>query len=343
MKFSVGLIATKVQSNPTAFCPPLIGFLDTNLQPEFVKHEESSGLLGPSRSYTITLNPQIIYAKSRFLPALVSSQIHTQLEFQAVGSFYVLDNGNLTKIPSNREDVFADDSLSVRDKRKLMNLLRYVVDEHDDVVPEEDATLKVTLQDRFKLSQNLNGPVQALSLTTDTLDKTSFSVTASRLKRHFMSMGCFGPGLAAVMAKYGGSSEIAQVACRAGAVGGFVYLLGQGISSINQYDKDVDRIQVKLSDGIEVKTKYLVGSLSDLPSTQTSMSTPEPATDVQVLHRISIISNPMKHLFVPAVENGAVPAVAVILADPSGGQLPPVYIQVHSEDTGECPTGNCKF
>lgn len=298
--------------------------------------------MGPSRSYTISLNPQIIYAKSRFLPTLVSSRIHTQLEFQAVGAFYVLRQRNLAKIPSNREDVFADDSLSVRDKRKLMNLLRYVVDEHDEAALEQDTSMQEALQERFKLPQSLNGPVQALSLTTGTLDKSSFSEATTKLKRHFMSMGYFGPGLAAVMAKYGGNSEIAQVACRAGAVGGFVYLLGQGVASFDRSEV-VDRLTVQLSDGVQVKTRYLVGTASDLPSIQSSSGVLQSDKTQQVAHHISIVSNPLKHLFIAAAEGGSIPAVAIVLAELDGSELPPVYLQIHSEETGECPAGKCEF
>lgn len=311
---------------------------NTELQSEISINEQAKDLLGPSRAYTISLNPQIVYAKSRFLPALVSSQIHTQLEFQAVGSFYVLDKDSLTKIPSSREDVFADDTLSKRDKIRLMNLLRYVVDEHDQAEIEEGASMRAVLQDRFKLSQNLNAPVQALSLTSSTLENASFSAAATRLKRHFMSMGYFGPGLAAVMAKYGGNSELAQVACRAGAVGGFVYLLGQGVASIDENLSD-SHAHVKLTDGLEVKAKHVVGTASDLPAMRSQeASSPQ---IIQISRRVSIVSNPMTHLFVAAAENGAVPAVAIILINTDENERAPVYLQIHSEDTGECPSGKC--
>ncbi len=159
-----------------------------------------------------------------------------------------------------------------------------------------------------------------------------------------MSMGYFGPGLAAVMAKYGGNSEIAQVACRAGAVAGFVYLLGHGISSVDLASPENALMDILLSDGIRVKTKHLVGMRTDLPSESTSNldeSRGRSATQ-QIAHRISIISKPLRHLFTSGAENGTVPAVAVILVDNGDHDLPPVYLQVHSGDTGECPQGQCK-
>ncbi|KAK5090032.1 Rab proteins geranylgeranyltransferase component A [Lithohypha guttulata] len=306
-----------------------------------VKAEDSSALQ-QSRAYTISLEPQIIYAKSRILPTLVSSQLHTQLEFQAVGSFFVYANDELQKIPSNREDVFADDVLSVRDKRRLMGLLRYVVEEQDQdegvSMQDQPSTLQARLQSQFKLPDHLIAPVQALSLSTRASNDTAFDVAMARLKRHLTSMGYFGPGLAAVMAKYGGNSEIAQVACRAGAVGGFVYLLGHGIKSVVPLHED-SSFEVELSDGTIVRSKHLVGMTDDLPVE--ILSTPnsgQPRRDDQtVAHSISVVSSPLKPLFALASDSSNVPAVAIILVDDGDLTQSPIYLQVHSEETGECP------
>lgn len=310
------------------------------------KTDDADSGLGPSRTYTISLRPQIIYAKSRFLPTLVSSQIHTQLEFQAVGSFWIHTNGNLRKIPSNREDVFADDTIPVRDKRRLMGLLRYVIEEPDADEGVDTSDMPSTLEEKlttdFRIPHNLMPPVQALTLSTDILRNTSFDTAVARFKRHLMSMGYFGPGLAAVMAKYGGNSEIAQVACRAGAVGGFVYLLGHSVQTVH-LPTDDSLVGVELSDGTRVKSKHVVGMRDDLPSAIVStVDTSQGSRPTQkVAHRISIISKSLRHLFTSASENSTVPAVVIILVDNGHNNMPPVYLQVHSEDTGECPQGQC--
>jgi len=262
-----------------------------------------------------------------------------------VGSFWVLADGNLKKIPSNREDVFADDTIPVRDKRRLMGLLRYVVEEQDEGADTSGvpSTLEAKLIDQFKISPSLMPPVQALTLSTNRLRNTSFDHAMTCMRRHLLSMGYFGPGLAAVMAKYGSNSEIAQVACRAGAVGGFVYLLGHGVGSINLPAETDSLVEVELSDGTTVKTKHVIGMQSDLPSTIISSpnQSPDHTATSRVVHRISIVSKPLRHLFA-APENASVPAVTIVLVDAGDLDLPPVYLQVHSSDTGECPEGQCK-
>ncbi len=111
--------------------------------------QNDSVKLGPSRSYTLSLAPQLLYAQSALLPVLVTSRVHTQLEFQAVGSWWIYQHADsakaddsvgqdrkgagsnqadmLKKIPSGREDVFSDNTISTRDKRALMKFLRFVL------------------------------------------------------------------------------------------------------------------------------------------------------------------------------------------------------------------------
>lgn len=293
----------------------------------------------PSRSYNLALNPQIIYAKSQTLPALVSSQIHTQLEFQAVGATYILKDEKLQKIPSNREDVFADQSLTMRDKRKLMGLLRYVLEEQEE--DHDDAVLSDKLQNHFKLSGELKSAVLALALLPTSALDSRFDTTIARLGRHLHSMGYFGPGLAAVMAKYGGSSEIAQVGCRACAVGGGTYLLGHQVVSIQSLT-DEELSQVTLSNDVTVRTRYVVASSHDLTLEMLkTLSIQLPPTQ-PIARSINIVPRPLEHLFAPASENATTPAVAIVMVD--GGQIgqAPVYLQIHSEDTAECPKKQCK-
>lgn len=255
-------------------------------------------------------------------------------------------DGKLQKIPSSREDVFADDTISVRDKRRLMGLLRYVLEDEGTIKNGTDtSTLEAKLHDQFKLPEHLQVPVQALTLSTDTLSNTRFEPAMARLKLHLASMGYFGPGLAAVMAKYGGNAEIAQVACRAGAVGGFVYLLGHGVKAIQTASEDKLLMSIELSDGTVVKARHVVGIPSDLPNETLSAAgiRKEDEETRNVAHRICIVSQPLRHLFVSASESGPVPAVAIVLVGDGSKGKSPVYLQIHSEDTGECPTGQCKL
>ena len=310
--------------------------------------------LASSRAYTLSLNPQIIYAQSTFLPSLVSSQIHSQLEFLAVGSWFVLRDGILRKIPSSREDVFHDDSLSVRDKRRLMKFLHFVLQDETEAEAEASEeqppqqTLADALDNTFSLPRSMQSAVLALSLSPKSTHQTEFSGAVTRIRRHLRSIGYFGPGFGAVIAKFASNAEIAQVACRAQAVGGGTYLLGHGLRRIGNVangtehpDEPSEQTQVVLSGGTVVRTRHVAGLQDDMapaPATATSDQ-----GSIHTLHSISVISSTQPHLFPPTSENGPTPAVAIILVeDQDDSSQPPIYLQVHSVDTGECPSGQCK-
>ncbi|KIX10428.1 uncharacterized protein Z518_01510 [Rhinocladiella mackenziei CBS 650.93] len=333
---------------------PSAVFKDASIsRPPLKESNEQAGNLQPSRTYTLSLKPQIVYAKSEFLPTIVSSRIHTQLEFLAVGSWWVHRDGALHKIPSTREDVFNDESLSMKDKRGLMKFLRYVMQEGDesttDVEEEHQMSLRAALTSKFKIPGSLQPPLLALALSPVAADAIHFDTALARIRRHMRSMGYFGPGFPAVIAKYGGNSEISQVACRAGAVGGGVYLLGHELTRLESPETSgtrpngdgVSLIRGTLSDGTRIQSRYVVGSLDDIPTLREIM--PEMDLSNPTWRSISIVADPLRALFPQTSDNGPVPAVAIVLIDAGAEDTDksPVYLQIHSEDTGECPTGQC--
>jgi Rab proteins geranylgeranyltransferase component A len=350
---------------------------------------DHSEKLSASRSYTLTLSPQLIYTKSSLLPVLVSSRLHAQVEFQAVGTWWIYKDageasrderqdsegtndhagqhgsanhttGALQKIPSTREDVFADETLSPREKRSLMKFLRSVVLEPDsEAEPVPGAPLSSPLTTLQAMTPTLSESLLALSLSHDSPGAVKTTSAISRIRRHIQSIGVFGPGFGAVMPKYGGGAEIAQVACRASAVGGAVYVLGRGLKKLAEPHASSaeataeakaeasaeEFVGLELSDGEEIRARFVAGCAEDLPT-----DTPEgvrPSIDlVKTLYSISIISSPLEHLFPPTSESGPVPAGAVVVMygchDPTS-EDGPVYMLIHSSESGECPTGQCEY
>ncbi len=341
----------------------------------------------------MTLSPHLIYSQSALLPALVSSHLHTQLEFQAVGPWWICKDGlkrashsegqnsdeinsqgaqsrsgsqanvTLQKIPSTREDVFADDTLAPRDKRSLMKFLRSVVIEPvSEAAPSQAAPLSSTMTTLSSVVPKLHQSLLALSLSYDSAGAIKSRSLATRIRRHMMSIGAFGPGFGAVMPKYGGGAEVAQVACRASAVGGAVYVLGRGLKKIsdsNEYSAEVgatpaDVIHLELSDGEETKGRLVSGCAEDFPPDMTKETTRNSnGALVKTLHSVSIVSSPLEHLFPPTSENGPVPAGAVVVYGGDDGNKAkyqdgpvspnaPTYMVVHSSESGECPHGQCK-
>ncbi|KAK1058655.1 Rab proteins geranylgeranyltransferase component A [Friedmanniomyces endolithicus] len=318
--------------------------------------EEGAKKLGFSRAYSLALAPHLIYARSNLLPAVVSSRTHSQLEFQAVGSWFTVTTAPdgsssrscLTRVPSGREDVFRDDSLDLRAKRSLMKFLRFVAS-HDEEGEQhrmeelKGLPLSVALKQHFGLdSATAVAPLLALALPPVSEVETNMEFAVPRIARHLWSIGMFGAGFSAVLPKWGGLAEIAQVACRACAVGGGVYVLGQGIKNgTRAEDAEDSKLRLELTGGEKVTARWLVGCPRDLPAT---ISTPipnqaNPAEDI--MKSISIVSSPLTSLFPPTAEGGVIPAGAVVWVESASSSSPSVRILVHSSESGECPAGQC--
>ncbi len=265
--------------------------------------------------------------------------------------------------------MFADETIGLRSKRSLMKFLKFVGDyESQPEIWETETSSPFPdfLSSRFGLPAALHVPLLALTLSPNRPHDTTTAFALPRIARHLRSIGVFGPGFASVVAKWGGGSEIAQVACRAAAVGGAVYVLGNGIQSIDGTRESSDQsqkasvpeghVEVQLTGREKVKTKWIVGSEQDVSSPLNPILptlTPSDASrrDDQC-RSVSIVSSSLSSLF-PVLAEGAPPPAAAVVIFPSEtlseglgqdhpGVPPPVHILAHSSDTGECPSGQCK-
>ncbi|GAB7352575.1 hypothetical protein MBLNU459_g2959t1 [Dothideomycetes sp. NU459] len=217
-------------------------------------------------AYNLSLAPSLLYTRSALLSTLVSSRVHEQLEFQPVGSWFICSSGSrgsdpttgdssqLVRVPNGREDIFADESLNLRAKGSLMKFIRFVVNYEEK--PElweahRDMPFSDFLSTQFNLPPASHAPLMALGMGSLEPERTLTSFVLPRIARHLRSMGLFGPGFSALVPRWGGLSEIAQVGCRAGAVGGAVYVLGKGIATVESApmleDADVEEIPRKPS------------------------------------------------------------------------------------------------
>lgn len=333
-------------------------------------------ILGFPRAYALALCPQLIHARSKLLSQLVSSRAFRQLEFLAVGSFFIYkpsakeeggdgENGRdgaatLARIPSTREDVFSSTDLSARAKRQLMKFLKLVPAYQDETSRSQwqayaDRPLAVFLADKMGLVDD----ALRTYITTLTLSLQGGEVTTQdgleTIHRHLTSMGMFGPGFAALYPKWGGGSEIAQVACRAGAVGGGIYMLGTGIKEERTQTTrggndnetgDEPLVELVLTDDTVVTTRLLVRGSDEVPNGAGDGD----GTATKVSRMIAILGTPFTHLFEPTVEGCPVPAVVVVTFPPGSvktdnglASTHPIFATIHSSETGECPAGQCTF
>lgn len=300
------------------------------------------------RAYSLALAPHIVHTRSALVTQLVDSRAYRQIEFLAVGPFFIytpsVDDGGaaaIVPIPSTREAVFSTTAIPARAKRSLMKFLKFVFDYDSEDnratwTPHADKALAEFLATDFKLDAALQTYIVTLTLSLDGTISTRAGLAA--IHRHLSSMGAFGPGFAAVYPKWGGLSEIAQVGCRACAVGGAVYMLGTGMKATRPLEAQEDSaaFEVDLTSDVTVKTRALVRGAEDVPS------------DAERVSRLTaVIDSPLSSLFQAAVEGAPTPAVAVIAMPAESvkdvASPYPIYVFAHSSETGECPSGQSKF
>lgn len=337
--------------------------------------ESSKPRLAAPRSYNISLSSKLIFLRSNLLTALVSSRLYQQLSFLAMGDWWIYTpetsstasegtpnpafSSRLRKIPSRREDVFRDHSLPSRAIRSLMQFLKFAADagSHASVLEEwGQKPFPEFLSAQYKLEADLQAPLLALTLSFSPPLETTTAQALLQIHCHLTSIGRFGPGFGVVVPMWGGLAEIAQVACRAQAVGGGVYALKKEMQRIpvaglshqqsavenvdNNLDGDDDsRPTTLILNGPErVRTKKIV-----LPGFSRQMNSPAQS----VYHLIAIVSPPLFSLFPPPTDISPEPA-GVVVVIPSGSLTaaelshPPIYLTVHSSDTGECPRDQSK-
>jgi len=269
--------------------------------------------------------------------------VYRQLEFQAVGNWWIYETSDspLRRLPNGREDIFQDKSIDNRAKRSLMKFLKFVVDcenQTDVWEPHAGSPLDVFLSSQFQFPTSLQTVVTSLTLSLNPPDQIQVGWALPRIARHLTSVGMFGPGFGAVIPKWGGGAEITQVACRAGAVGGGIYILGTGIKDSEAFTEEDEQLSlVHLSNGELVKTRHLIRSPEN-----------DPADPKIVSKVIAVISSPLTSLFKSSVEGSPLAAVSVVVFPTSSiigdvSQPNPVYIMVHSSETGECPAGQCQY
>lgn len=300
-----------------------------------------------SRAYALSLSPFIVHTRSALISNLVSSRAYRQLEFLAVGTFYIFRQkpgaaeAELTPIPATREAIFATDAIQPRPKRALMKFLKFVL-AHGAPESEDKWRSRATeplarfLEEEFKVDAELRTLILALTLSLD--GEITVEQGLKAIELHLTSMGVFGPGFAAIYPKYGGGSEVAQVGCRACAVGGGVYMLGTGTNSTRQLEGQEDgaKHEVELSEGgIKLRTRVLIREANEVPE-----------NGDRVARLVAILDSPLSHLFEPVAEDTPSPGVAVIAIAPGSvkdaegnASTHPIHAFVHSSETGECPSG----
>ncbi|XP_034936778.1 rab proteins geranylgeranyltransferase component A 1 [Chelonus insularis] len=195
-----------------------------------VKHWTIDRIKKEYRRFNIDLAPKLLFARGELVELLISSNIARYAEFRAVSRVATYMDGKLIQVPCSRADVFANKTVSVVEKRMLMQLLVSCMEQGADS-PEFDGFRDKTFLEYLN-TKNLTPIVkhyvmQAIAMATD---KTSCRDGVNRTKHFLNSLGRYG-NTPFLWPMYG-SGELPQCFCRLCAVFGGVYCLKRQLDGV---------------------------------------------------------------------------------------------------------------
>ncbi|KAI8061549.1 GDP dissociation inhibitor [Gilbertella persicaria] len=221
-------------------------------------------LLKHSRLYNLDSTPKLLGSREDLVEALVRSGVGRYLEFKNVDDIYIFDKAKkaLEKVPSSKEDVFTNKSVTLVEKRKLMKFLTFAMESNEqDPLLEgtEQMSFAQFLQDKFKMSDKLQEAIVYAIALVDQI--ASVKVGLQTTQAFVKAMGRFGKG-AYLCPLYGGASEIAQAFCRMCAVYGGIYMLNQ---PLDHYLMEEGKcVGVTTTDGKQFKCDKLIADIDYL-------------------------------------------------------------------------------
>lgn len=124
--------------------------------PAFNQHEEIPQSLSTlDRHFSISLSPTIVPCAGPTIEVLIRSKVASYCTFRLLQktSIYISNKTSTTewplqKVPSSKEDIFKDKTLSLVDKRRLMKLLQQAVPSQD-VSEGEGVASSVPSKEKF--------------------------------------------------------------------------------------------------------------------------------------------------------------------------------------------------
>ncbi|KIO30845.1 hypothetical protein M407DRAFT_20169 [Tulasnella calospora MUT 4182] len=196
-----------------------------------------------SRIYAISLLPCLVPASGPIITSLIASGVSRYGGFCLLNSVAMCtplddkrpeDEWELKRVPSSKEDVFKDRSLSLLDKRKLMKFLMFAASDAEnppELEGQEETAFLDFLERKFSLPKSIASAISfATAHCSHIADKAVPAL--QRLQRYLRANGRYGNS-PFLIGHYGGAGEISQGFCRTAAVQGATYILGRKIEAIN--------------------------------------------------------------------------------------------------------------
>ncbi|GMM51252.1 GTPase-activating protein [Starmerella bacillaris] len=202
-----------------------------------------------AQRFLFDMSPHVMFVKSDMLDLLIKSRVAKYLDFKGLSQFHTYESDSFEKVTGNKEQIFTDQSLSLKTKRKLMKFIKFVLEwtiEENEFRALSNIPISLYLEKEFELEKaQIVELVIAIGLC-DHLD-VSASYALPKIRRYLLSLDVYG-SFPAMYSMYGSSGELAQGFCRSAAVAGATYKLGVQLTGWDEQSNIAT-----LSDGSKVQ------------------------------------------------------------------------------------------
>uniref|UniRef100_A0A803MRQ0 Rab proteins geranylgeranyltransferase component n=1 Tax=Chenopodium quinoa TaxID=63459 RepID=A0A803MRQ0_CHEQI len=196
--------------------------------------------------------PRVLFCADSAIDLLLKSGVNNYLEFKGVDASLIYDGEKkgFSSVPGSRAAIFKDKSLSLIEKRTLMEFFKLVQKhmggESEDVISEEDLESPfIDFLNKFRLNNNpLNQKIKWIILYAIALadyDQENLEVCKdllktkdgiNRLALYHSSIGRFPNAPGAMLYPMYGQGELPQAFCRRAAVKGCIYVLRMPVTAL---------------------------------------------------------------------------------------------------------------
>ncbi|TPX44231.1 hypothetical protein SeMB42_g02617 [Synchytrium endobioticum] len=278
-------------------------------------------LLQQHRQWSIELTPKVFLSRGDMVELLISSGGSRYVEFKALEAVYISSDLGTSRVPASKEDVFANPSVPLVEKRHLMRFMTSalnLLDHPDEISEDENCSFSEYLEIQRLGPKMRQVIIHALAMS-DRADITTRAGLEST-NRQLQSLGRFGR-TAYLCALYGAGAELSQGFCRMSAVYGGTFMLNQHLQSISL---ESESWRVSRQGGTMSTARYLIAS----SAYSSLLSDSEPPSET--ITRLILILDGSIH---------SDSSLSVTVFPPSNADGYAIFGIQHSFDTNACPYG----
>jgi len=293
---------------------------------KFKQGKTPNSSLGASRDYNVDLIPKFLMSCGTLVQILVKTDVTRYLEFKAVDSSFVVNQGKVYKVPSTGAEALKSSLMGILEKRRCQKFLEYVGEwEEENPKTHQGMDLKKNtikeVFDYFGLKPDtidFIGHAMALR-DNDSYLNTPALDTVNRIRLYGESVLRYGNS-PYIYPLYG-LAEMPQGFARLSAIYGGTYMLNKPVEKIVFDNGKV--VGVK-SEGEVAKCKFVIGDPSYFPDKVKKVG--------QVASCICILSQP-----VPGTNNAE--SAQIIIPQKEVKRKYDIYISVVSYAHNVAPKG----